>query len=135
MPVLSKQTVFILPPTTTLGGDMQNILLSSNLFNAKLIPTVNAAVNYGGIEIVIKSRNFKTILRGSMRILNLGYKIQNPTIVKITNTTINYILYLKNLNLFGYGYKIFLINYPLTVWKEVLMTKAIAKFYFYSIYY
>ena len=44
VPVLSKQTTSTLPPSMTLGGEIQVIFYFSSLSIVKLVPMVNAAV-------------------------------------------------------------------------------------------
>jgi len=58
---LSKQMVSMLPPTTTLEGEMHLILLSWSFLIEKAIPTLRAAGSEGGMEMVKMSRNFKII--------------------------------------------------------------------------
>jgi hypothetical protein len=57
VPVLSKQTQFVMPPPTTLFGELQNIFLSFIFYNAKMIPNVILTGKPGGTVIVIKSKN------------------------------------------------------------------------------
>ena len=45
VPVLSKQTVSTVPPSTTLGGEIQLMFSFFSLTNEKLIPIENAAAN------------------------------------------------------------------------------------------
>lgn len=59
VPVLSKQTVYTLPPIITLPGDIHDISTSSSLYKAKLWPTYNVAVTYAGTLVDTKFIKFK----------------------------------------------------------------------------
>ena len=76
VPVLSKQTVSIIPPSTNRGGEIQLIFSFFNLDNEKLTPIEKAAASYGGQIIVTRSEKVynnkaiedKTDSRGSINV-------------------------------------------------------------------
>jgi hypothetical protein len=57
VPVLSKQTVSILPLIMIFGGEIQKMPVLRSLSKAKLTPKLMAAGSVGGIVIVKLSEN------------------------------------------------------------------------------
>ena len=76
---MSKQTKLTLPPSTTFGGEIQEILSELSRFKENWIPSENAAANWGGQLIVIKSKNEKrnTDEKLVIFILNLCIEVGN----------------------------------------------------------
>ena len=61
VPVLSKQTVSIDPPSTTFYGDMQWIFFAFRLAKETRTPILSAAGKDGGIVTVIRSKSLSKI--------------------------------------------------------------------------
>lgn len=71
VPVLSKQSMFIMPPTIVLFGEVQKICFCFIFSSAKIIPNVILTGKPGGTVTVIRSRNFMNKSKGSANYASL----------------------------------------------------------------
>jgi hypothetical protein len=65
----------VIPPTTTLFGELQYIFFATIFYKANIIPNVILTGRPGGTVIVMRSKNFKTRVPASVYFDNLTIKI------------------------------------------------------------